>query len=218
MKRQRGRGGRKPGGGGHQPNRSFESTGPDVKIRGPAAHIYEKYLQLSRDAHSAGDRVMAENYMQHAEHYYRILRAMQPQHLPQPQFEQRFEQTFDFEAEDEPGDETQGEGEPAEVAEAAEGNGPAYAGGQHQQPRRERNEFRREPRPEGAAGEGEAREFRGEGEDGEGGFRGRRRRRGRFRPEGERREGERGPASAGGGDGPVEGFGDAAPSFLVGGE
>jgi hypothetical protein len=46
-----------------------------VKIRGTAAHVYEKYLQLARDAGSAGDRVMQENYLQHAEHYYRILMA-----------------------------------------------------------------------------------------------------------------------------------------------
>jgi len=58
MKRQRGRG-RKPG---NPNNRSFESNGPDVKIRGNASHIYEKYLQLARDATSSGDRVMAENY------------------------------------------------------------------------------------------------------------------------------------------------------------
>ena len=44
-----------------------------MKIRGTAAHVYEKYLQLARDAGAQGDRVMAENYLQHAEHYYRIL-------------------------------------------------------------------------------------------------------------------------------------------------
>ena len=55
--------------------RSYESNGPDVKIRGTALHIAEKYLQLARDATSAGDRVTAENYLQHAEHYYRILMA-----------------------------------------------------------------------------------------------------------------------------------------------
>lgn len=76
MKRQRGRG-RKSG---HQnnSNRSFESNGPDVKIRGNAQHIYEKYLQLARDASSSGDRVMAENYYQHAEHYLRIVQVNQP--------------------------------------------------------------------------------------------------------------------------------------------
>lgn len=57
--------------------RSFDSNGPDVKIRGTALHIAEKYTQLARDASSAGDRVMAENYLQHAEHYYRIIAAAQ---------------------------------------------------------------------------------------------------------------------------------------------
>lgn len=78
MKRQRGRGRGKPG-GGNQGNRSFESNGPEVKIRGNAATIYEKYMQLARDATSSGDRVRAENLQQHAEHYFRILQATQPQ-------------------------------------------------------------------------------------------------------------------------------------------
>ena len=69
MKRPRGRN-RKPN---HSPNRSLESNGPDVKIRGSASHINEKYLNLARDASSSGDRVKAENYFQHAEHYYRIV-------------------------------------------------------------------------------------------------------------------------------------------------
>ena len=60
-------------------SRNFESNGPDVKVRGNAAHIAEKYLQLARDAQSSGDSVMAENYLQHAEHYYRIVMAAQPQ-------------------------------------------------------------------------------------------------------------------------------------------
>jgi hypothetical protein len=64
--------------GGNNFNRSFDSTGPDVKIRGNATHVYEKYLQLARDAHSSGDRVMAENYLQHAEHYYRIIQSLGP--------------------------------------------------------------------------------------------------------------------------------------------
>lgn len=58
-------------------SRSYESNGPDVKIRGNAAHIAEKYQQLARDAHASGDSVMAENYLQHAEHYFRILSAAQ---------------------------------------------------------------------------------------------------------------------------------------------
>ncbi|MEO5805761.1 DUF4167 domain-containing protein [Devosia sp.] len=60
-------------------SRNFESNGPDVKVRGNAAHIAEKYMQLARDAQSSGDSVMAENYLQHAEHYFRIVSAAQPQ-------------------------------------------------------------------------------------------------------------------------------------------
>jgi hypothetical protein len=67
------------GGGGFNPNRSYDSSGPEVKIRGTATHIYEKYLQLARDANASGDRIMAENYLQHAEHYYRIMAAAQAQ-------------------------------------------------------------------------------------------------------------------------------------------
>jgi hypothetical protein len=76
------RGGRGNGGGGSRrgPNpltRSYESNGPDVKVRGTPQHIAEKYVQLARDAHSSGDTVMAESYLQHAEHYYRIIAAAQ---------------------------------------------------------------------------------------------------------------------------------------------
>lgn len=71
------RGRNRKGGGSNQLNRSYESNGPDVKIRGTASHIADKYVQLSRDALSSGDPVAAENYMQHAEHYYRILAAAQ---------------------------------------------------------------------------------------------------------------------------------------------
>ena len=51
---------------------NFESNGPDVKVRGNAQQVVEKYLQLARDATTAGNPVMAENYFQHAEHYQRI--------------------------------------------------------------------------------------------------------------------------------------------------
>jgi hypothetical protein len=81
MKRQRGRGrpgGTQGGNGGGKPqqnaNRAFESNGPDgVKIRGHAQHVFEKYQQLARDASSSGDRVLAENYLQHAEHMIQYL-------------------------------------------------------------------------------------------------------------------------------------------------
>jgi hypothetical protein len=55
--------------------RSYESNGPDVKVRGTAQHIAEKYTQLARDAHASSDPVMAESYLQHAEHYYRLIAA-----------------------------------------------------------------------------------------------------------------------------------------------
>ena len=88
MKRQRGRnrGGGSGGGGGqgggkpqHNINRAFESNGPDnIKVRGNAQHVYERYQGLARDATLSGDRVTAENHLQHAEHYFRTLRAIQP--------------------------------------------------------------------------------------------------------------------------------------------
>lgn len=64
-------------------SRNYESNGPDVKIRGNAQHIAEKYAALARDAQASGDRVTAENYLQHAEHYNRIIMAAQAQ-MPQP--------------------------------------------------------------------------------------------------------------------------------------
>lgn len=86
VKRSRGRG-RRPQ--SNNANRTFDSTGPEIKIRGSASHVYEKYLQMARDANSQGDRVMAENYLQHAEHYFRIMSAAQAQGGQQPQNGQR---------------------------------------------------------------------------------------------------------------------------------
>ena len=63
--------------------RSFESAGPDVKIRGTPSHIAEKYMTLARDALSSGDPVLAENYMQHAEHYNRIIISFREQSISQ---------------------------------------------------------------------------------------------------------------------------------------
>jgi len=89
MKRMRGRNHRGGGSGGggvpirHQSgnvplnrNHVFDSSGPDLRIRGTSQQLFEKYLQLGRDATSSADRVMAESYFQHAEHYFRILNAM----------------------------------------------------------------------------------------------------------------------------------------------
>ncbi len=67
----------------------YESNGPDIKIRGTASHVAEKYLQLARDAQSSGDPVAAENYYQHAEHYFRLIAAAQEQfRQSQPYFQQ----------------------------------------------------------------------------------------------------------------------------------
>jgi hypothetical protein len=63
--------------------RSYESNGPDVKIRGNAHHVAEKYLQLARDAHTSSDPVAAENYLQHAEHYFRLIASAQAAQLQQ---------------------------------------------------------------------------------------------------------------------------------------
>src|SRR6195952_669723 len=77
--------------GGQNPmTRVFESNGPDIKIRGTASHVAEKYVQLARDARSSGDPVAAENYYQHAEHYFRLIAAAQEQfrqNQPQPRTE-----------------------------------------------------------------------------------------------------------------------------------
>jgi hypothetical protein len=54
---------------------TFDSNGPDVRVRGNAYQVLEKYLAMARDASSAGDRIAAENFLQHAEHYYRIINA-----------------------------------------------------------------------------------------------------------------------------------------------
>src|SRR5882757_2444190 len=90
-RRMRGRNNNGGGGGGNNNNnnnnrkgpnpltRNYESNGPDVKIRGSAQQIAEKYATLARDAQSAGDRVIAANYLQHAEHYNRIIAAAQAQ-------------------------------------------------------------------------------------------------------------------------------------------
>ncbi|HEY1448978.1 MAG TPA: DUF4167 domain-containing protein [Caulobacteraceae bacterium] len=111
IKRQRNRnrnGGGGGGGGGkpqHNANRAFDSNGPDgVKVRGAAQHVYEKYQQLARDAHTAGDRVTAENHLQHAEHYFRVMRAMQPQRpLADIVGRDQFVSGYDIDFEDEGG-------------------------------------------------------------------------------------------------------------------
>ncbi len=79
-RRGRGRGNRK----NQNPlTRSFESNGPDVKIRGTPSHIAEKYMSYARDALASSDPVLAENYLQHAEHYNRIIMTYREQQMQQ---------------------------------------------------------------------------------------------------------------------------------------
>lgn len=108
-------------------NRNYESNGPDVKIRGNAAHIAEKYATLARDALSSGDRVVAENYLQHAEHYNRIVFAANAQREEQlaAQAAQRGQQS------DEAGNEQP-------QVEASEGNSDNSENGADNQDRRPR--------------------------------------------------------------------------------
>ena len=74
-RRSRGRGPRRPHPNQNPRQQTFDSSGPDIRIRGNAYQVLEKYLAMARDATSAGDRIAAENYYQHAEHYYRVISA-----------------------------------------------------------------------------------------------------------------------------------------------
>ena len=101
MKRMRGRNHRPNGGGGGgggggfrnqqngiplNRNHVFDSSGPEMRVRGTAQQLYDKYQQLARDASSNGDRVTGEAYYQHAEHYFRIISAInQAQGIQNPQ-------------------------------------------------------------------------------------------------------------------------------------
>ncbi|MGB3503703.1 MAG: DUF4167 domain-containing protein [Mesorhizobium sp.] len=190
-RRMRGRNNNNGGGGGNNNNqnrkgpnpltRSYESNGPDVKIRGSAHQIAEKYMQLARDAQGSGDRVMAENYLQHAEHYNRIIAAAQAQMPVQVPRDNRDDMDEDEEGEGQPnfdqrqvndglGAQPVIEGIPAEVALSEEANGDEQpreerplngnqANGQNGEdgaPRRPRRRRGRRADGEGANGEGEA--------------------------------------------------------------
>ncbi|WP_283739440.1 DUF4167 domain-containing protein [Chelatococcus albus] len=138
--------------------RSYESNGPDVKIRGTAQHIAEKYSQLARDAQASGDPIAAENYFQHAEHYFRIIAAAQAQ------FQQTYgggQRPFDEEREEGESEEaaTYGYGQPQPAVYELGAPQPDVRGGQgfaqgedegfvpRQEQRQEpRQDYQREPR------------------------------------------------------------------------
>jgi hypothetical protein len=114
--------------------RSYESNGPDVKVRGTAQHIADRYLQLARDAQSSGDPVTAENYFQHAEHYLRIIAAAQDQMQAQYGYRPRSDNGVEEEGDGEEGNmEAMGapypqnggyNGQPRQMPSPSSGNGP----------------------------------------------------------------------------------------------
>lgn len=110
------------GGGGHRrvsnPRvQTFDSNGPDVRIRGNAVQITEKYLTLARDAQGAGDRVLAESYLQHAEHYQRMLNEMTEEYnRHQAQFQPQQHNHRNHQQDDHQDADIAGAGEQPEVA------------------------------------------------------------------------------------------------------
>ncbi len=178
MKRQRGRnrGGGSSGGGGkpqaQNANRAFDSNGPEgSKVRGNAQHVFEKYQQLARDASAAGDRVLGENYLQHAEHYFRLLRAMQPTRpaseiLGRDHFSSGFDIDFEDEtaqAQSEAAD--QASADAGETAETWQARDAAQAPQQQQRDDRPRNnEQGRDDRPRY---ENRDRDFNRDGQNGQ---------------------------------------------------
>src|ERR1044071_9456281 len=129
--RQRSRGGRNGGGGGggghhhkqhHNPNRPpnrnqiFDSSGPDVRVRGNAHQVFDKYQALAREAASMGDRVASEAYWQYADHYFRMIQT-------QGGFVQRNNQGWGDGEEGQPNPQQQG---PGGQPQQANGNGQGY--------------------------------------------------------------------------------------------
>jgi Domain of unknown function (DUF4167) len=113
--------------------RSYESNGPDVKVRGTAQHIADRYLQLARDAQSSGDPVTAESYFQYAEHYLRIIAAAQEQMQGQYGYRPRAEGGAEDEGEGE-GEEGDAEGFGTQQYAGSPPNG-GFNGQPHQAPR-----------------------------------------------------------------------------------
>ena len=148
-----GGGGHSSGGGGNSVNRVYESNGPDVKVRGTAQTVAEKYMQLGRDAQSSGDNVMAESYFQFSEHYFRVMAAAQP--VGQPTTQLRRPEDEDFE--EDGGEAAEGESDAAQTAmiseggqagtgEQADGGVEATGGNSRQRDNRDGNRERFRPR------------------------------------------------------------------------
>ncbi len=168
MKRQRGRNNRGGSGGKpqqHNANRAFDSNGPEgVKVRGAAQSVYEKYQQLARDATSSGDRVLAENYLQHAEHYFRVLRAIQPNRPVADIVGKDVYAAYEIDFEAEPPEEP----EVAEAPAQTEGQGEGGEAGEGGEPRRDRFEGRERNRDRDREGRDRNRDRDDRNRDGEG--------------------------------------------------
>lgn len=133
-------------------SRTYDSSGPDVKIRGTAQTIADKYLSLARDAQSAGDRVMAENYLQHAEHYNRIIAAAQAQLQERSQRDDRDSRDDrDFNSRDDDSDsDSHNRAEDEQAARSRNDEAPVEGKGESDEGSRQENR-RRRPRQERAA-------------------------------------------------------------------
>jgi hypothetical protein len=159
--RSRGRnnnGGRKHG---NPLSRNYESNGPDVKVRGNAAHIAEKYLQLARDAQSSGDSVMAENYLQHAEHYFRLISAAQQAQQAQFRGEAQTEED-DFDDDFAPINDRFASPEPRQPFQPQQQGGGGNNSNSNPQP-----QSFAEPQPQGEPSETQSLEAPAQAEDGE---------------------------------------------------
>jgi hypothetical protein len=133
--------------GGSGANRVYDSNGPDVKLRGTAQTIAEKYMQLARDANSSGDRVAAESYYQFGDHYYRVWLAAQPVGQPIQFARRNAEEDFDEDGNEIVAEAENAEGEPSEAAEGPDNIPVAEAGdnqpeGENQQSRYNNNNNR----------------------------------------------------------------------------
>jgi hypothetical protein len=150
MKRQRGRNRNGGGAGGkpqqHNANRAFDSNGPEgIKVRGNAQHVFEKDQQLARDAQTSGDRVLAENYLQHAEHYFRVIRAVTPTRSPADILGRDAVQGgYDIDFEDESGAQAYAEAQAAEAEQQGQQNQNQQGEGGDQQGRRDDRGFNRD--------------------------------------------------------------------------
>lgn len=154
--RPRNKNGRKPN-SGPSPNRVYESSGPEGKVRGTPQQIVEKYQSLARDKSTAGDRVMAENFLQHAEHYMRILTAAQPQRSEERDEQRGGDHRFDDAEEGDAaieslaviGENDQGEDGAAELVETPESAGERREDGADNPNRRRGRRPTRRARAEG---------------------------------------------------------------------